>query len=95
MNKTEVIERVAKNTGFTVKDTRIIVNDFIFTIKDRLFYGVEIKLKDFVTFSPVKSKQTKRTNPQTGEIIDVPKKYRIKTIWSRLFTDKIKSKTVH
>jgi nucleoid DNA-binding protein len=95
MNKTDLIKRVSKDTDVPEKETRLVINSMIDNIKDRLFYGVEIKLKDFLTFKLEKSKQTKRVNPQTKEQIIVPKKYRIKTVWSRLFVDKIQSKTVH
>lgn len=95
MNKTDLIETVAKDTGVSVKDTRLVINGFIETIKSKLLYGVDVKIKDFMNFELKVSNPKRKFNPITQEYFEVPKQYRVKASLSRLFTDKIKEKTVY
>ncbi|MBN1884565.1 MAG: HU family DNA-binding protein [Candidatus Krumholzibacteriota bacterium] len=78
MNKTEMIERVAKKTGLTMKDSRAVV-DAIFSTAPRqgivateLDAGRKVQITGFGTFQTRKRKKRKGRNPQTGETITIP-----------------------
>ena len=51
MTKTELIERIAEETGVTRTDTKLMVNRIIKTISDELAEGGTIRLSELGTFS--------------------------------------------
>lgn len=75
MNKTELIETIAKDTGLTKKDAEAAVNSFIKNVtatlkkKDR-----KVALMGFGTFETVKRKARDGVNPATGEKIKIAAK---------------------
>lgn len=78
MNKTEMIEKVAKKTGLTMKDARATI-DAIFSTAPRqgiiateLDAGRKVQITGFGTFQTRKRKKRKGRNPQTGETITIP-----------------------
>lgn len=78
MNKTELIDRVAKKTGLTMKDSRAAV-DAIFSTAPRegivateLSAGRKVQVTGFGSFMTRRRKKRKGRNPQTGEAIMIP-----------------------
>ncbi len=69
MNKGELIEAVAKETGLTKKDAGNAVNSVIELIKKNTKKGVQIV--GFGSFSTVSRKKRKGRNPQTGQEIEI------------------------
>lgn len=75
MNKTEMIERVAKKTGLTLKDARGAVDAIFSTapkegvIASEIAAGRRVQITGFGTFVQRKRKKRKGRNPQTGETI--------------------------
>jgi len=78
MNKTELVEKLAKKTGMTKKDSAAAV-DAIFSTAPRegiiateLDAGRRVQITGFGTFQTRKRKKRMGRNPQTGESITIP-----------------------
>ena len=65
MNKTELIKAVSNHTEIDQDTVRKVFNGIIFTIKDRLWYGVDVKIKDFLNFTLTIRNEVNRRNPKT------------------------------
>ncbi len=78
MNKTELIEKVAKKTGMTKKDSTVAVDAIFSTapkegiIATELSAGRRVQITGFGTFQTRRRKKRKGRNPQTGETITIP-----------------------
>lgn len=70
MNKADLIEAVAKDTGLTKKDAAAAIDSVINTIKKKL-KKEPIQLVGFGTFSVAKRKARTGVNPATGEKIKI------------------------
>ncbi len=71
MNKTELVEAIAKESGLTNADARKSVEAFITTVEKTLKKGDEIALTGFGKFSVVKRSARTGRNPQTGETVRI------------------------
>ena len=71
MNKAELIEAIAGETGLSKKDAGAALESMIQTISDALKKNDTIQLVGFGTFSVKNRKARKGRNPQTGEEIDI------------------------
>jgi DNA-binding protein HU-beta len=71
MNKTELVEAIAKDSGLTNADARKAVEAFISTVEKSLKKGDEIALTGFGKFSVVKRSARTGRNPQTGETVKI------------------------
>ena len=71
MNKTELIDALAKDTGLTKKDCGLVLDAFQKNVTKAVAKGDKVALIGFETFS--KSKRSARTgkNPQTGATIKI------------------------
>ena len=78
MNKTELIEKVAKKTGMTLKDSRIAVDAVFSTapkegiIATEMAAGRRVQITGFGTFDTAHRKARQGRNPQTGKTITIP-----------------------
>ncbi len=78
MNKTELVDKVAKKTGLTLKDSKIVVDAIFSTvpkegiIASELKSGRKVQITGFGTFQIRKRKKREGRNPQTGEAIMIP-----------------------
>ncbi len=72
MNKTELVEAIAKETGLTKKDVEATVKAFTETVTKELKKKGKVSLVGFGTFETIKRKARKGKNPQTGEAIKIP-----------------------
>ena len=73
MNKNELIEGIAKDTGFTKADAKRALE----SVLGNVMKGVKkdpVQLVGFGTFKRVKRKARKGVNPATGESIKIPAK---------------------
>ncbi len=78
MNKTEMVEQVAKKTGLTLKDAKAAV-DAIFSTAPRegivateVAMGRRVQITGFGTFSRRSRKKRQGRNPQTNKTIIIP-----------------------
>jgi nucleoid DNA-binding protein len=71
MNKTQVVEAVAKAAGLTKKDAGAAVDAVIDTIGSALKKGTPVQLTGFGSFVVMKQKARTGINPQTKEKIKI------------------------
>ncbi len=78
MNKTELVDKLAKKTGFTLKDSKLLVDAIFSTvpkegiIASELNRGNRVQITGFGTFQIRKRKKREGRNPQAGEPIQIP-----------------------
>lgn len=95
MDKRTLIKKVAEKTGSTQADSRTIINSFIDSINEALFFGMDVKISEFANFELKVSPRQEKRNPRTGEKVIVDKHYRCKVSISKTLKDKLKTKTVY
>ena len=71
MNKAELIDAIAKETGLTKKDTSAALNAFTATVSKELKKGGSVQLIGFGTFEVGKRAARTGRNPQTGEALKI------------------------
>ena len=72
MNKSELVEAIAKKTGATKKSTEACVNAFVEAVTGALKKGDKVQLVGFGTFEVRKRAARKGRNPQTQQEIKIP-----------------------
>ena len=72
MNKQELIEAIANETGLTKVHAAASLDAFITNVTKVLKKKGEVRLVGFGTFTTVKRKATTGRNPQTGKEIKIP-----------------------
>jgi len=71
MNKSELIDAVAADSGLTKADTERALKSFMGTITDTLKNGDQVTLIGFGTFLVRERKARTGRNPRTGESIQI------------------------
>ena len=71
MNKTELVEAIAKQADLSKAKAEAALKAFIETTKRTLKKGGEVQLIGFGTFSVAKRAARTGRNPQTGEAIKI------------------------
>ena len=87
MNKSELIELVAKDAGISKTDARKAIEAIIYNLSQPLKEGKKVSLVGFGTFYVSKREARKGRNPQTGETIKIPAKNVVKFKPSSKLTD--------
>lgn len=77
MTKADVVELIAEKTGFTAKDVKIIVEQFLDEVKICLQNDKHLEIRGFGTFKVKKHKARKARNPKTNKEVQVPAKKKI------------------
>ena len=72
MNKNEIINSIAQNSGLTKADSARALDAFIQTVSESLQQRKEIRLVGFGTFTTADRRATEGRNPRTGESIQIP-----------------------
>ena len=72
MNKTQLIEAVAKEADIKKKDAEVAVNAVISSIENALISGDKVQLVGFGTFEVKERGERVGRNPQTGATITIP-----------------------
>ena len=67
MNKTELVEAIAKETGLSKKDSEAALKGFIDAVGAELKKSGKVQLVGFGTFEVVKRAARTGRNPQTGK----------------------------
>ncbi|MBP3608389.1 MAG: HU family DNA-binding protein [Treponema sp.] len=71
MNKAELVDAIAKDTGLTKKDTELVVKSFVENVSKSLEKGEDVQLIGFGTFSVGERAARTGHNPKTGEKITI------------------------
>ena len=74
MNKSQLIEALAKDQGLTIKKAEMVVNTFFDSIKDSLIEGDRVEIRGFGSFKVKSYDGYKGRNPKTGQVIQVDEK---------------------
>ena len=74
MNKGELVQEVANQTGLTKKTSREAVDAIISAMTDSLNREEKVTLVGFGTFQVMGRKARRGRNPRTGETIQIPAK---------------------
>tara|TARA_B100000131_G_scaffold322731_1_gene377785 strand:- start:263 stop:541 length:279 start_codon:yes stop_codon:yes gene_type:complete len=72
MNKTDIIEALAKESDITKTLASNVVNSLFTMIGDSLLSGEKVVVSDFGTFTVSLRKEFDGINPRTGERIVIP-----------------------
>ncbi len=71
MNKTQLIEAVAKETNLKKKDAEAAVNAFMNAVEEALKNGEKVQLVGFGTFEVKERGERQGRNPLTGKAITI------------------------
>ena len=71
MNKTELIDAIAKETQLTKKDVEAVLKSFIDVVTGELKEGGKVQLVGFSTFEVSERAAREGRNPQTGESMEI------------------------
>jgi nucleoid DNA-binding protein len=74
MTKADVVELIAEKTGFTAKDVKVVVEQFLDEVKNCLQDDKHLEIRGFGTFKVKNHKARKARNPKTNEEVQVPAK---------------------
>ena len=72
MNKTELVDAIAKATGLSKKDSETAVKAFTEAVSKELKKKGKVQLVGFGTFETAKRAARTGKNPQTGASIKIP-----------------------
>lgn len=92
MNKSELVDAIAKDTGLTKKDSEAALKSIIETISKELSKGREVSLIGFGTFAVGKRAARSGRNPKTGETIKIPASKSPKFKPGKALKDKVNKK---
>ncbi len=90
MNKAELIEQVANQTGLAKRTSGKAVDAVVSAISDCLTRGEKVTLVGFGTFGVRQRKARTGRNPQTGATIQIPAKRVAKFLPGKGFREKVK-----
>lgn len=71
MNKAELVNAMATETGLTKKDVESVLNSFVNVVSNELSNKGKVQLVGFGTFETRKRAERNGRNPQTGKEIKI------------------------
>ncbi len=74
MNKSQLIEALAKAEGLTIKKAEMVVNTMFGSVEKALILGDRVEIRGFGSFKVKDYDGYQGRNPKTGEIIEVGRK---------------------
>lgn len=90
MNKGDLINKIANDSGITKTQAQAALNSFLGTTSDALKSGDKVTLVGFGTFSTSARAARKGRNPQTGAEINIPGKKVVKFRPGKDLSDTVK-----
>ena len=88
ITKQSLIQEIAKSTGFVRNDIKIVVEQFLDLLGEKLIEGNTIEIRGFGTFACKSRKARPARNPRTGETVFIDER-RVPTF---KFSSEIKEK---
>jgi integration host factor subunit alpha len=92
MTKSDIVEAVYQNVGFTKKRAAEVVNLILDTMKEALETGDKVKISGFGNFEIRMKEARKGRNPQTGEEITISERQVLTFKPSQVLKDRLNSK---
>jgi len=89
MNKSELVDAVAKGADLSKAKAEEAINATITAITSCLKKGDEVKLIGFGTFRVAKRAATTGRNPRTGETINIPASKQAKFVAGKALKDAV------
>jgi integration host factor subunit beta len=74
MNKSQLIEALAKAENLTIKKAEMVVNTMFSAVEEALVEGDRVEIRGFGSFKVKDYDGYQGRNPKTGEIIEVGQK---------------------
>lgn len=74
MNKSDLIEALAHETGIHRRDAEVVVKEIFEAMTEALIRGDSVQIRGFGTFTVRTYRAYTGRNPRTGEKIEVPPK---------------------
>jgi len=71
VNKAELVDAIAQDTGLTKRDAQAALNSFIGVVQKQLKKGEDVAITGFGKFSVAKRSARTGRNPQTGEKLKI------------------------
>ncbi len=90
MNKSELINEVARKTGLSRREAEVGVQSMLDLVSKEIAKGGKVTLTGFGTFDVGKRKARAGVNPRTGDPIKIPASKMPRFKPSRAMRDKIK-----
>ncbi|AEK23203.1 HU family DNA-binding protein [Capnocytophaga canimorsus] len=78
MNKTELIDAIAAQTGVSKSDAKKVLDSFLGNVENTLKKGGKVSLVGFGSWSVSKREAREGRNPQTGKTIKIEAKNVVK-----------------
>ena len=75
MTKAQIVDRIATATGLTKIETEAVVDGFMLTVIEAVAAGELVELRGFGTFRPRLREARTARNPQTDEVVEVPRQF--------------------
>lgn len=72
MNKSELIDAIAKASGLTKKDSQAALDAFIEVVTNALKKGKKVAITGFGSWEVKERKARKGRNPRTGKTMKIP-----------------------
>ncbi len=72
MTKADIAELIAEKTDFTIKDVKVVIEQFLEEVKNCLVEGKHLEIRGFGTFKVKNHRARKARNPKTGQEVVVP-----------------------
>jgi len=74
MNKADLVNAIAKETGLSKVKSGEALDAFVTAVSESLKNGDKVTLVGFGTFTTSQREARKGRNPKTGEVINIPSK---------------------
>ena len=90
MNKTELIDKVAKESALSKSAAEQVVNSVLSAVAEAMKMGDKVTLVGFGTFSVSERAAREGRNPKSGETINIPAKKVVKFKAGSKLTETVK-----